>query len=421
MIEGIEEGKEAQLLELEASEMLFKSLDNIVDANGKIKEGMEGRVDFILGDLNSALGTEYTRNGNIIQNYKDMQTEVKNLMEDLKKKIKLEAYEEAYKESIKQQLKLQREREALLKEQNKLQEEGNKLVENWYGWLNIPAQHEYNKAHEELTEALKENGTAFENTTTDLQFYETELGKLQTTTDVTTQAQEKAWQEYQTEMASDIDLMNQSIDNHSLKTSELKDGIKSDTSGMKKSYNEVQKTIEKTYTEAGLDIQAFANMSRTNASRAGREWNIGFKTNAGVTAEELLPSDTFANLGTQASNKFWSMFRGARVTSSSSSAFGEDLISITPFATGGLPDMGEIFVAREAGPELVGKIGNSNAVMNNNQIVEAVSTGVARAVASVMGNNRGNNQPIQLLINEREIAYAIRGGQARIDDIFGTT
>lgn len=100
---------------------------------------------------------------------------------------------------------------------------------------------------------------------------------------------------------------------------------------------------------------------------------------------------------------------------------GKPNLKVNWYADGGLPDVGELFVAREAGPELVGKIGNSNAVMNNQQIVQAVSTGVARAVASVIGNNRGNNQPIQLFINEREIAYATRGGQGRIDNIFGTT
>lgn len=90
-------------------------------------------------------------------------------------------------------------------------------------------------------------------------------------------------------------------------------------------------------------------------------------------------------------------------------------------ADGGPVNTGQLFLAREAGPELVGQIGRTTTVMNNNQIVEAVSTGVARAVASVMGNNRGNNQPIQLFINQRELAYATRGGQGRIDNIFGTT
>lgn len=94
-------------------------------------------------------------------------------------------------------------------------------------------------------------------------------------------------------------------------------------------------------------------------------------------------------------------------------------LKVNWYADGGLPNVGEMFVAREAGPELVGKIGNSNAVMNNQQIVSAVSQGVASAVSSVLGNNNGN-RPIQLILNGREIAYATRDGEQRLQNIFGT-
>ena len=50
------------------------------------------------------------------------------------------------------------------------------------------------------------------------------------------------------------------------------------------------------------------------------------------------------------------------------------------YAQGGFPDMGEIFVARESGPEMVGQIGSRNAVANNDQIVEGVANGVYRAI-----------------------------------------
>lgn len=49
------------------------------------------------------------------------------------------------------------------------------------------------------------------------------------------------------------------------------------------------------------------------------------------------------------------------------------------YATGGMPTTGEMFIAREAGPELVGTIGNRTAVLNNDQIVESVSAGVEMA------------------------------------------
>lgn len=49
------------------------------------------------------------------------------------------------------------------------------------------------------------------------------------------------------------------------------------------------------------------------------------------------------------------------------------------FADGGFPDMGQLFIARESGPEMVGQIGNRTSVANNDQIVEGIQRGVADA------------------------------------------
>lgn len=62
---------------------------------------------------------------------------------------------------------------------------------------------------------------------------------------------------------------------------------------------------------------------------------------------------------------------------------------ITLRANGGFPDMGEMFVAREAGPELVGRIGKKTAVANNDQIVNAVSGGVYNAMRSAIAGMNG--------------------------------
>ena len=51
------------------------------------------------------------------------------------------------------------------------------------------------------------------------------------------------------------------------------------------------------------------------------------------------------------------------------------------YAQGGFPDVGQMFIAREAGPELVGTIGGRTAVANNDQIVEGISEGVEWANA----------------------------------------
>lgn len=63
-------------------------------------------------------------------------------------------------------------------------------------------------------------------------------------------------------------------------------------------------------------------------------------------------------------------------------------LSVMWYAEGGFPDAGQLFLARESGPEMVGSIGGHTAVANNDQIVSAVSAGVANAVASVMGGSQ---------------------------------
>lgn len=56
---------------------------------------------------------------------------------------------------------------------------------------------------------------------------------------------------------------------------------------------------------------------------------------------------------------------------------------VSLMASGGFPDYGEMFIAREDGPELVGRIGNRTAVANNDQIVEGIASandGVINAI-----------------------------------------
>lgn len=73
----------------------------------------------------------------------------------------------------------------------------------------------------------------------------------------------------------------------------------------------------------------------------------------------------------------------AKLNSLSSMGGGISL-GISGFATGGFPDAGQLFLAREAGAEMVGSIGGHTAVANNDQIVEAVSYGVRQAVSEIL-------------------------------------
>lgn len=67
-------------------------------------------------------------------------------------------------------------------------------------------------------------------------------------------------------------------------------------------------------------------------------------------------------------------------------------LSVDWYANGGFPDAGQLFIANEAGPEMVGSIGGKTAVANNDQIVEAIAQGVFRAVTEAMNGNSGNRK-----------------------------
>ena len=88
--------------------------------------------------------------------------------------------------------------------------------------------------------------------------------------------------------------------------------------------------------------------------------------------------------------------------------------AIQKLASGGFVGRGQLFVAREAGPELVGSIGGRTAVANNEQIVSAVSEGVAQAVASVI-NPQENGQQINLnvYLDGEQITAAVERTQSR--------
>lgn len=83
------------------------------------------------------------------------------------------------------------------------------------------------------------------------------------------------------------------------------------------------------------------------------------------------------------------------------------------FANGGFPAQGELFIANEQAPELVGRIGARPAVANNDQIVQAVSQGVYSAVSKAMSgtaSNSSNNGNISLnvYIDGRQVNAAVK-------------
>lgn len=82
------------------------------------------------------------------------------------------------------------------------------------------------------------------------------------------------------------------------------------------------------------------------------------------------------------------------------------------YAKGGFPNLGELFVAREAGPEMVGRIGSRTTVANNDQIVEGISAGVYQAVLAAMrATESDGTQSVNVYLDGRQITSSVERHQ----------
>ena len=117
------------------------------------------------------------------------------------------------------------------------------------------------------------------------------------------------------------------------------------------------------------------------AKKAGSGWR---KLTKKLKATVSFTAKWAAGAGSWLKRKASSWFKGGKAEGGVYS--GGRWRPVQSYEGGGEPNTGQLFVAREAGPELVGTLGGHTAVMNNDQIVASVSDGVARAMADVMRN-----------------------------------
>ena len=134
-VQSIKDTYESQMVEAEYAENLVNQLGTLVDANGRVKAGNEERADFILNELNNALGLELsrngeliTKNGEVVNSYKELQGSIQETIDARKKEAEETAITELYKESIKEEISARRELNKLVDTQKKAQEEYNKIV-----------------------------------------------------------------------------------------------------------------------------------------------------------------------------------------------------------------------------------------------------------------------------------------------------
>lgn len=245
-----------------------------------------------------------------------------------------------------------------------------------YEWfLNLPF----------VEEILKIFGVDVDNITNNLKKNKQELLNHKATIEI----DKWAWQKWADGVDQNTINAGRMIQNMSVKSALAFSGVTDSANGTKKSI-----------TDVSTATNILASTRYDGSNQTGGLWNVysnavlaGNQIWAVKNAVDALGRTSYVGLTVGIS----SFLNGTRM-----------------YASGGFPDSGELFMARESGPEMVGTIGGRTAVANNNDIVAAVSEGVFQAVAQAMGSGSGtSNTEIAVYMDSEVVARAAdRGNRA---------
>ena len=179
--------------------------------------------------------------------------------------------------------------------------------------------------------------------------------------------------------------------------SELKDAQKNGTEQGQQYIDNLAKKISNDSHKVTNEVDKTSKNSKKQFESHQAEFKVATKTAEKTLAAFLNSIPTFKpiKLGLEVAKKVLKIGN-----------FGFD---IDLRAGGGFPDTGQMFIAREAGPELVGRIGRRTAVANNDQIVQGIASAVRSAMAGANNPNGGGTTRItvQNVLNGKAIGESV--------------
>ena len=358
--ESAKKSAESKDVEISKAQELRNELLNLVDANGKVISGNEERATYILSVLNDALGTQYKLENGIITTTdgqrvsKDkLKTSTDNYITSLRTEAILEAYKDEHIEALKQQ-------RAARQKLNEETDNYNKKIEN----LKIQVQEGKITELEALSEITAERAVLQQT----VENYDTTManttGKIQQYEQLQSDAANKHW-----------DAVNKDLEGY---------GINVD--------NTMDTTRDKTQTTLNETETLFKNTYDTCKNEANKSLN-GIKINGTYT----LNVDANTNKAKESLQSFFKR---------NSAVFGAAGLNIPTlqYAQGGLPPVGQMFIANERGPELVGQIGGQSFVANQNQMMDIIDKKLQNAGGGIKNATFivqvGNTKVGQVVLND---------------------
>lgn len=179
------------------------------------------------------------------------------------------------------------------------------------------------------------------------------------------------------------------------------------------------KTDGLTAALAGVSAKAPEAEQKVNGIRGALDWVLqGFRdfgTEVGWIITGLFQPIADFCAWIDSAIQGWGIFKSMqRVNAPDYNVYEDPTMWTSNFATGGFPDEGQLFMARESGPELVGTMGGRTAVANNQEITEGIRQAVYDAMTA--SNANGNNDvSVRVYLDSREI----KAGQQRLNRAWG--
>lgn len=408
---------------------LYNELTQIVDENGKIKEGYEERAAFITGELSEAFGVEIKTVDGVIQKYDELKGEIEQVIEKEKNRLKLIALEEKAKDAIKNEEAARKDLKqasddltAAQEHYNEVKGLGNEVELDALGKLK-EAQNNYNTAKQNLdnyTDTIREwekaTGLAATNNQEALSnyfAYEKDLyGKSE-------EEKYQYWDNMLNENKAYLDQLEKDRNNYSDEEYKARKKQYDDLIALaEEKQNGLRLTLltqqgvltndmvlewQKLGKESSKDC--LAEFEKLPKNMQNELYNKMLSTGEGISKElqkglnKIKLSSTVTFNGdtsplTRLLNKFTqsSAFKTASQVANLALSYnfkakggiwsGGSWSDIPQYANGGAPKHGSLALIGENGPEILGHVNRRTEVLNRSQIASAIYSAVSSAMSN---------------------------------------
>ncbi len=158
--DSVEESISNGLAELDYVQDLKSELDNLVDANGKVKEGYENRANFIIGQLSEATGVEISLIDGQIQKYNELSKTIDAIIEKKKAELILEANEDLYKDAIKNRQnaynEISRLNDEIASTYSQMMDKLDEAQRYKYDWRGVQANKQYKQLQDQYDNLMEQ-------------------------------------------------------------------------------------------------------------------------------------------------------------------------------------------------------------------------------------------------------------------------